>query len=264
MIQHGGELFTHTLSLCMNNDSDIRQNYEGGGEEAMCGLLGLNCPRSIAWALLLCRVYQKVNNMHHWRPASRTLACSWNGLTRTHIARRATAISARSTISRSSPSHALTATRAISLKSLFTPSKSKKHEQQQQETSKVMLEPDNLFHMLSKSPIAELKDRAAIINKYGVCPVCDTHETPEHKKQPVYECPDCGYPTHCSEEHYHEGHEAHKEICHILREQNEDDHDLRSGRSMVEFEFPSKLNVNVLCMAWHAHCDCVKRCTRLR
>ncbi|CDS02681.1 hypothetical protein LRAMOSA00086 [Lichtheimia ramosa] len=174
--------------------------------------------------------------MHHWRPASRTLACSWHGLTRTHVARRATAISARSTISRT-PNHALTATRAISLKSLFTP-KSKKHEQPT-ETSKVMLEPDNLFHMLSKSPIAELKDRAAIINKYGVCPVCDTHETPEHKKQPVYECPDCGYPTHCSEEHYHQGHEAHKEICHILREQNEDDHDLRSGRSMVEFEFPT-------------------------
>lgn len=213
-----------------------------GRSDVGCGLLGLNCPRLLPGPFLLCRVYQKVNNMHHWRPASRTLACSWNGLTRTHLARRATAISARSTIS---PSHALTATRAISLKSLFTPSKSKKHEQQQQhqETSKVMLEPDNLFHMLSKSPIAELKDRAAIINKYGVCPVCDTHETPEHKKQPVYECPDCGYPTHCSEEHYHEGHEAHKEICHILREQNEDDHDLRSGRSMVEFEFPSKSNV---------------------
>lgn len=101
--------------------------------------------------------------------------------------------------------------------------------------------------MLSKSPIAELKDRAAIINKYGVCPVCDTHETPEHKKQPVYECPDCGYPTHCSEEHYHQGHEAHKEICHILREQNEDDHDLRSGRSMVEFEFPSKWIYCIVC-----------------
>ncbi|KAK4509275.1 40S ribosomal protein S28 [Mucor velutinosus] len=106
---------------------------------------------------------------------------------------------------------------------------------------KLVLEQDNLFHVLSQSPLPEMKDRAAIVNKYGVCPVCDTHhEEHEAKKKPTYDCPDCGYPTHCSEEHYHEGYQAHHaETCAILREINEDDHDLRSGRPMREFEFPS-------------------------
>lgn len=106
---------------------------------------------------------------------------------------------------------------------------------------KLVLEQDNLFHVLSQSPLPEMKDRAAIVNKYGVCPICDTHhEEHEAKKKPTYDCPDCGYPTHCSEEHYHQGYEAHHaENCAILREINEDDHDLRSGRPMREFEFPS-------------------------
>lgn len=102
----------------------------------------------------------------------------------------------------------------------------------------VILDQDHLFHILSKSPIAEMRDRAAIINKYGTCPVCDNQEAP--KQKPTYDCPECGYPTHCCEDHYHQGKEAHKEICSVLREINEDDHDLRSGRPMREFEFPSK------------------------
>lgn len=106
--------------------------------------------------------------------------------------------------------------------------------------NKIIMEQDNLFHILSKSPISEMRDRADIIKRYGVCPVCDTHCEGHDKKKPVYECPDCGYPTHCSEGHYHEGKEAHQETCKILREINEDDHDLRSGRPMREFEFPSK------------------------
>ncbi|CEG68100.1 Protein mss51, mitochondrial [Rhizopus azygosporus] len=101
----------------------------------------------------------------------------------------------------------------------------------------VILDQDHLFHILSKSPIAEMRDRAAIINKYGTCPVCDNQEAP--KQKPTYDCPECGYPTHCCEDHYHQGKEAHKEICSVLREINEDDHDLRSGRPMREFEFPS-------------------------
>ena len=107
---------------------------------------------------------------------------------------------------------------------------------------KLVLEQDNLFHVLSNSPLPEMKDRAAIVNKYGLCPVCDTHhEEHEAKKKPTYDCPDCGYPTHCSEDHYHQGYQAHHaDNCAILREINEDDHDLRSGRPMREFEFPSK------------------------
>ncbi|KAL0077689.1 hypothetical protein J3Q64DRAFT_1746916 [Phycomyces blakesleeanus] len=123
-----------------------------------------------------------------------------------------------------------TTVRAISFKGLFSPPAPP--------VEKPMLGPDNLFHKLSESPIPELRERGSYISKYGVCPVCDLHDH-EHKKPPVYECPDCGYPTHCSDDHYHKGREAHKEICSILREQNEDDHDLRSGRTMKEFEFPS-------------------------
>ncbi|ORY93825.1 hypothetical protein BCR43DRAFT_444108 [Syncephalastrum racemosum] len=131
--------------------------------------------------------------------------------------------------------HSLTATRTISLRGLFSPSR----KSERPAGAPVVLSQDDLFHKLSESPISELRDRGAIIQKYGVCPVCDTHEDKPDKKPPVFECPDCGYPTHCSEEHYHLGKAAHHENCRILREQNEDDHDLRSGRPMKEFEFPS-------------------------
>jgi len=42
----------------------------------------------------------------------------------------------------------------------------------------------------------------------------------------------------CSEEHWADDYEAHLEICDTLREINEDDHDLRSGRFFPEFEYP--------------------------
>ncbi|KAF8831708.1 hypothetical protein HHX47_DHR1000954 [Lentinula edodes] len=77
------------------------------------------------------------------------------------------------------------------------------------------------------------------------CPVCasghrHTYEH-EHEKPKVnhvsFECPDCGWPTHCSEEHWKEDKE-HEKYCSRLREANEDEHDLRSGRRMPEFELP--------------------------
>lgn len=126
------------------------------------------------------------------------------------------------------------AIRPISFKGLFAT-------KEQTPEKKLILEQDDLFHVLSQSPLPAMRDRAAIINKYGVCPVCDTHHAKDDKKHPVYDCPDCGYPTHCCEEHYQQGKAAHhEENCAILREMNEDDHDLRSGRPMREFEFPSK------------------------
>ncbi|ORX44619.1 hypothetical protein DM01DRAFT_1340376 [Hesseltinella vesiculosa] len=123
-----------------------------------------------------------------------------------------------------------TQVRPISFKGLFSKT-------EPEQDSKLVLTQDNLFHPLSASPIKELRDRAAIINKYGVCPVCDNDGHEHH--HPVFECPDCGYPTHCSKDHYLEGRDAHQHVCSILRQQNEDDHDLRSGRTMTEFEFPS-------------------------
>ena len=52
-----------------------------------------------------------------------------------------------------------------------------------------------------------------------------------------FECPDCGIPVYCSEQHWAEDYEAHLQICDTLRQINEDDHDLRSGRFFPEFEY---------------------------
>lgn len=56
-----------------------------------------------------------------------------------------------------------------------------------------------------------------------------------------FECPDCGIPVSCTEEHWADDYEAHLEICDTLRQVNEDDHDLRSGRFFPEFEYPGPL-----------------------
>lgn len=53
-----------------------------------------------------------------------------------------------------------------------------------------------------------------------------------------FECPDCGIPVSCSEDHWADDYESHMEICDTLRQINEDDHDLRSGRYFFEFQYP--------------------------
>ncbi|KAJ1910526.1 translational activator for mitochondrial COX1 [Tieghemiomyces parasiticus] len=57
---------------------------------------------------------------------------------------------------------------------------------------------------------------------------------------PTFECPDCGFPTHCSEEHYLQDRENHAKVCNWLRDMNMDEHDLRSGRPVTEFNFPKQ------------------------
>jgi len=128
--------------------------------------------------------------------------------------------------------------RPLSIKSLFA---SKGDNDSSFRTKQPILSQDNLFHPLSESPIPEIRDRATIIKKYGTCPVCNEehHGDRASMRSPEFECPDCGHPTHCCEEHYHKGKSEHDKICGILREHNEDEHDLRSGRPMKEFEFPS-------------------------
>lgn len=118
-----------------------------------------------------------------------------------------------------------------------------------------LLLPNNLFHPFSSSPSPEIRRRAAFIKQNAYCPHPDHHQTrlptnpddPEARKSvqgnspPVhvkFECPDCGIPVSCSEEHWADDYEAHLEICDTLREINEDDHDLRSGRFFPEFEYP--------------------------
>ncbi|KDQ60674.1 hypothetical protein JAAARDRAFT_190831 [Jaapia argillacea MUCL 33604] len=111
-----------------------------------------------------------------------------------------------------------------------------------------LLTEDNLFHPFSQSPFPALRARGQAIQELASCPVCASSHDHLHahiKAQPKavkFECPDCGWPTHCSEEHWHEDQE-HAKYCGRLREVNEDEHDLRSGRKMREFEFPGEQDI---------------------
>lgn len=98
----------------------------------------------------------------------------------------------------------------------------------------VILEQDNLFHPLSKSPFEALREKGQRIQTYAVCPV--SYERHHETKTVKFECPDCGFPTHATKDRWQEGHEEHQESCPRLREVNEDEHDLRSGRRVVEYE----------------------------
>src|SRR5690606_5044374 len=80
--------------------------------------------------------------------------------------------------------------------------------------------------------------RAAHMKEHAFCPH-EIHATgkvqPEHVR---FTCPDCGIPTYCSEAHWMEDYENHLVVCDALREANEDDHDLVSGREHDEFNYP--------------------------
>ena len=120
----------------------------------------------------------------------------------------------------------------------------------------VLLQPNNLFHLFSESPSPDIRRRAAFMKTHAYCPHFDHHRTRmplspqdlETRKIPEktthrpafvrFECPDCGIPTYCSEEHWADDYESHIELCDTLRQVNEDDHDLRSGRFFPEFEYP--------------------------
>lgn len=120
----------------------------------------------------------------------------------------------------------------------------------------LLLRQDNLFHPFSKSPIPEVRQRAHFIKQHAYCP----HPSHQATREPTspddtearkvqqkadmppahahFECPDCGIPMYCSEEHWMEDYEAHLNICETMRQINEDDHDLRSGRWFHEFDYP--------------------------
>ncbi|KAK3703319.1 translational activator for mitochondrial COX1 [Vermiconidia calcicola] len=127
---------------------------------------------------------------------------------------------------------------------------SRKHEDSSERT---LLQPNNLFHPFTTSPSPQIRRRAATIRQNAYCPHPDhqptrspiaPHDT-EGRKAGVsppahvrHECPDCGIPVSCSEEHFASDYESHLEICDTLRQINEDDHDLVSGRFFPEFEYP--------------------------
>ena len=126
----------------------------------------------------------------------------------------------------------------------------------------VLLQPNNLFHHFSDSPSPEIRRRAAFMKTHAYCPHPSHHRTRtpespndlETRKQATtqapafvrFSCPDCGIPVSCSEEHWADDYESHMEICDTLRQVNEDDHDLRSGRFFPEFEYPGPQMEEVL------------------
>ncbi|EWG44184.1 hypothetical protein FVEG_05339 [Fusarium verticillioides 7600] len=121
--------------------------------------------------------------------------------------------------------------------------------------SPLRLSQDNLFHPFSKSPVPEFRQRAAFMRQHAYCPHPDHQQTklptiapkpedleaakgtqpPQHVN---FECPDCGLPVYCCEEHWMDDYEKHLEVCDTLRQINEDDHDLRSGRVFEEGNLP--------------------------
>ncbi|KAI9692633.1 MAG: translational activator for mitochondrial COX1 [Bogoriella megaspora] len=109
----------------------------------------------------------------------------------------------------------------------------------------------------SNSPAPDIRRRAAFIKSHAFCPHPSHNATrtiihpedPEARKPKSgalppahvrFECPDCGIPIACSEDHWADDYETHLEICDTLREINEDDHDLRSGRFFPEWEYPGE------------------------
>jgi len=121
----------------------------------------------------------------------------------------------------------------------------------------MIVQPNDLFHPLSESPIPSMRQRANFIKSHAYCHhpshnrsrVVTSEEDPEFRK-PVqgglepqhvkFECPYCGIPTYCSEDHWAEDFEEHMKLCDTLRQINEDEHDLRSGRTFTEYEFPER------------------------
>lgn len=128
--------------------------------------------------------------------------------------------------------------------------------------NRVLLKPNNLFHAFSKSPSSTIRSRAAFIEQNAFCPHPSHQQTrlptsphdPEVRKTTSassvppahsrFECPDCGVPIYCTEEHWMDDYEAHLEVCDTLRQINADDHDLVSGRFFPEFSYPGPQDDN--------------------
>ncbi|KAH7406907.1 zinc-finger of mitochondrial splicing suppressor 51-domain-containing protein [Phaeosphaeria sp. MPI-PUGE-AT-0046c] len=136
----------------------------------------------------------------------------------------------------------------------------------------LVLTDDNLFNSFTDSPIPQIRKRAAFMRQHAYCPhpshkptraphnsmdlearkSSETGSPPAHVD---FECPDCGIPVYCCEEHWADDYEAHLEVCDVLRQSNEDDHDLRSGRFFKEFQFaePQMEEILVNMTSWDTY-----------
>lgn len=118
----------------------------------------------------------------------------------------------------------------------------------------IILDEDHLFNSFTNSPVPAIRKRAAFMRQHAYCPhpshkptriannpsdleIRKSSETGTPPAHVDFECPDCGIPVYCCEEHWADDYEAHLEVCDVLRQINEDDHDLHSGRFFKEFQF---------------------------
>ncbi|KAJ6192710.1 zinc-finger of mitochondrial splicing suppressor 51-domain-containing protein [Bipolaris maydis] len=135
-----------------------------------------------------------------------------------------------------------------------------------------VLTEENLFNSFSNSPIPQIRKRAAFMRQHAYCPH-PSHQPTRAINNPMdlearkssetgtppahvdFECPDCGIPVYCCEEHWADDYEAHLEVCDVLRQINEDDHDLRSGRFFREFQFaePQMEEILVNMTSWDTY-----------
>lgn len=156
---------------------------------------------------------------------------------------------------RESPRHASTATAAAEQPDSFERQSNYPPEYGEWRSS-IRLGKNDLFHPFSSSPIPEIRERSLFTKNNAYCPhpahqrtrMPSSPDDPEAKKMTTtegappalvnFECPDCGVTTYCCEDHWAADYESHLEICDTLRQINEDDHDLRSGRYFKEFEYP--------------------------
>jgi splicing suppressor protein 51 len=82
-----------------------------------------------------------------------------------------------------------------------------------------------------------MREKGKRIKALAYCPVSIAQGNKVHV---AFEDPDSGYPTHATEENWAADTEKGR-YWPRLREANEDEHDLRSGREMVEFKLPGRL-----------------------
>lgn len=152
------------------------------------------------------------------------------------------------------PNHAAVSARNVQSAAVAAPTASRE--------TQALRRPDNLFHHYSSSPSSIIRKRAAFIKQNAFCPhpshqqtrvPASSHIQQENNKEASgmlapahahFECPDCGVPLYCSEEHWMDDYEAHLEVCDTIRQINEDDHDLVSGRFFPEFSYPGPQDEN--------------------
>lgn len=91
----------------------------------------------------------------------------------------------------------------------------------------------SLFFPWDKSPYPAIRERAAKIKTFAKCPIT--------KKDINFTCPMSGIPTHHSYAAWKQDKNYHlNKRYEILKKVNLYEHDLRSGRSFPEFEFPNE------------------------